>query len=109
MVKRADQLTNHQHAHRDILDTDRTQLEAAQHNVSSHLPSVSAKGMHDKLIFPYARELPQVLSAFAGLGSAPFNLYRDISFDKLHMMDLGVIRLLCDHVSSVILNHSANL
>lgn len=43
-----------------------------------------------------AHEYPPVYACFAGLGSMPYYLYRVISFDKLHVMDLGVTRLICD-------------
>lgn len=63
-----------------------------------HIPvstqSLAASRAH--IIAHSAHDFPPVFASFAGIGSMPFNLYRIIYFDKLHVMDLGVIRLFCD-------------
>lgn len=54
----------------------------------------------------YCAELPPDLACFAGLGSHPNKLYRIISFDKLHVLDLGIIRQYCDLKNSIIQRNS---
>ncbi|KAI0566558.1 hypothetical protein FGB62_7g37 [Gracilaria domingensis] len=49
-----------------------------------------------------AHEYPPALAAFRGLGSAPFLLYEVIGFDSLHVLDLGIFRLLPDIAGEVL-------
>lgn len=54
------------------------------------------------LIAHIAHEFPPTLSYFGGLGSAPHNLYLIVSFDKLHVLDLGIFRQFCDLTNTVL-------
>lgn len=44
-----------------------------------------------------ATEVPPALASCSGLGSKPLRLYRSMSFDKLHVFDLGVLRIITDY------------
>lgn len=50
---------------------------------------------------------PPFMACFAGLGSPPYHLYRVISFDKLHVIDLGVTRIFCDFTNTVLQHRSS--
>eukprot|EP00171_Calliarthron_tuberculosum_P001347 IDg1347t1 len=43
-----------------------------------------------------ATHIPTCFAAFYGLGTKPFRLYKTVGFDKLHVVDLGIERLLPD-------------
>lgn len=43
-----------------------------------------------------ASEYPPALAAFNGRGTPPFNLYRCVGFDRLHVLDLGLVRMIPD-------------
>lgn len=75
------------------------------HNLAPYIPSNDVANNKRKLILQSAHELPSVLPAFAVLGSAPFNMYKTISFDKLHVVDFGIIRQFCVLVNTVIRRH----
>lgn len=69
-------------------------------------PKWQSAALRRKLIFNSAHELPPTLSAFAGLGNAPFLLSCFMALDKLHVVDLGVTRLFCYLVCTVITAHT---
>lgn len=48
------------------------------------------------LIVQSCCDLPPVFAAMHGLGTEPHLLYHSIAFDSLHVVDLGVVRLLPD-------------
>lgn len=48
------------------------------------------------LILNSCCDLPPLLGAFHGLGTEPYALYDSISFDTLHVIDLGLIRKFSD-------------
>ena len=78
------------------------QLSLGVHATCRHLDAREVKAARDHLINHSAHEYPPALAGFAGLGSSPFHLYTAVSFDKLHVLDLGLTRLYCDHTNSVI-------
>lgn len=43
-----------------------------------------------------ASEYPPALAAFYGLGTYPYDLYGCVGFDRLHVLDLGLVRLVLD-------------
>lgn len=43
-----------------------------------------------------ASPFPPCLAAMYGLGTKPFRLYKCIAFDRLHVFDLGVLRVVAD-------------
>lgn len=88
---------------RDAALTVCHQLRAALHNQRPHLSSIQLATKSRHIITYNAHCLPSALSFFLILGSAPCNLYLLISFDKLHVVDLGIIRQLCD-ISNKILS-----
>ena len=53
-----------------------------------------------------ALEFPPFIAAMYGLGARPFRLYRNIAFDKLHVFDLGHLRVLADMAHTCFRNAS---
>ena len=49
-----------------------------------------------------AKSIPPALACFEGLGTAPFHLFKSITFDKLHVFDLGIIRDIQDFAALTI-------
>lgn len=56
------------------------------------------------LIAMSTHQLSPSMSSFVGFGSEPFQLYNSVSFDNVHLFDLGIIRQFCDCTHSVIRN-----
>lgn len=97
-----DQLSNYMLEQQDVLLTINHQLLVADHNKQRHLePNIlsSSRRFH---ISNSAHEFSPAVTFFAVSGSHPNNLYRIISFDKLHVLDLGIIRQYCDLTNSII-------
>lgn len=84
------------HAERDPELTVKHQLDIANHNRKRYLSNEHIATCRHHLVSHSAHDVPPFLASFAGLGSYPYHLYRFIDFDKLHVMDLGVTRILCD-------------
>lgn len=55
-----------------------------------------------------SHDLPPALASVAGLGSNPFCLYDIIALEKLHVINLGVIRQFCD-LAQVVLRLDSSL
>lgn len=87
---------------RDPITTVRFQLLLAVHNTKRNLRPLEVLTARRHLIRYSSHDLPPCLSCFAGLGSRPCNLYRVVSFDKLHVSDLGIIRQFCDLSNTVL-------
>lgn len=87
---------------RDPIRTVRHQLDITIHNKTRHLPPSELLRARRHLIEHSAHELPPVLACFAGLGSIPCNLYRVVTFSKLHVLDLVIIRPFCDLCNTVL-------
>lgn len=90
------------HRQRDVPSTIRTQLHIAVQNRTFHMDHVLTASTRRLLINLSAHECPPSHGSFALLGSSPFNLYHEISFDKLDVLDLGNIRLFCDSMNAVL-------
>lgn len=60
------------------------------------------------LIAHSAHQLPPVLARFVGIESPHCNLYKVITFEKLHVLDLGITRHFCDLFSTIIKKHTCN-
>lgn len=90
------------HTWREPTGTVRHQVLASLHYIHHHLDSVQLALSEKHLISHSAHDLPPALSAFSGLGSTPCNLYRIISFDKLHVVDLGIMRQFCDLTNTIL-------
>lgn len=67
------------------------QLSVAKNKQKRNLDRTILSSSRKFLITKSAHEWPPALECFAGLLSHPYNLYRMISFDKLDLMDLGII------------------
>jgi len=82
---------------RDVVTTLDAQLAAAV--VRADDPRASRRRAlgrtHSALAFAPA------LGAIHGLGTAPYNLYRVVSFDLLHVWKLGILRLLAQRLPAV--------
>lgn len=100
------QLSTDSHPHRDVARTLQHQLCVASHNRYCSLPVASVSASRRFLVASSAHDLPPALGCFAGLGSPPHLLYNIVSFDKLHVIDLGITRQFCDLVNTVIQKHS---
>lgn len=75
-------------------------MAVSLHNLHLHLTAAQLAESRRHLVVHSAHDFPPALSCFAGLGFAPCNVYRVVSFDKLHVMDLGIIRQFCDMTKS---------
>lgn len=96
------QLDYKNHAKRSVPNTIRNQLKMAVHKTNPTLSPDQLREIKHFLIMNSAQDFPPALAAFDGLGSAPFLLYVTPSFDKLHVMDLGLIRMFSDLTNTVI-------
>lgn len=85
------QLSDGSHPQRDVCVTLRHQLILAKQNQSRRLDTYSISHYILFAISNRAHDFPPALACFTVLGSAPHNLYRIITFDKLHVVDLGII------------------
>lgn len=82
--------------------TDNHQIRAEIHNHNRNFTNTETSCTRRNLISHSLNELPPALTFFAGLGSAPYNLYRTASFDKLHVLHLGSILKVCDPTNTVL-------
>lgn len=60
------------------------------------------------LIDSSAHDLPSSLAFYANLGYHPYNLYRLISFYKLHVLDLGLVKIFYYLTNTFIQKHSSS-
>ena len=74
------------------------QLIAGRNLRETAVDRARVKEAHEYLRIHSAKHYPPSLAAFPGLGSAPFCLYRCISFDRLHVLDTGIIRDIHDNM-----------
>ncbi len=95
------QLSGRRHRCRNVSYTVQCQLRFAR----ARLNAARRRSREEKLTLRKAREhlrafsameFPPALAAFHGLGPKPFHLYSSIGFDKLHTVDLGVLRMIPD-------------
>lgn len=84
------------------------QLRASIHNIHRTIPSPELADVKHHLISYNSHEIPPALSSFASLGYHPCNLYGIFSFDKLHLMDLGIRSQFCD-LTNTLLQRDSNL
>lgn len=96
------QLSEQLHPCLDVQSTIQRKIRIASHNQRTEMSATEAAALCRTLISESAHELPPAISAFAGLGSSPFNLYNVVSFEKLHVMDLVITRLFRDLVNTFI-------
>lgn len=75
---------------RDVIRMLTTQLEVAGHRHHRR----NAQRRADLEARTSAQSATPALAGFAGLSTAPFLLYKMIGFDVLHVLDLGVTRML---------------
>lgn len=106
LVNRTDQLSTDGHNPRNVFHTVASQLTLAHHDLSPSLPPSTTAPLRRQLLLLSAHPYPSAISPFAGLGSPPFNLSRVVSFDKLHVFDIGIIRQYCDLVNTDIKDHT---
>ncbi|KAI0557092.1 hypothetical protein FGB62_342g012 [Gracilaria domingensis] len=104
------QRSNIEASPRNISKTVRYQLLTAKRRVQGAKPTRALSkeerarlGRAREYLHEFsAHEYPPALAAFRGLGSAPFLLYEVIGFDSLHVLDLGIFRLLPDIAGEVL-------
>lgn len=96
------QMSIARHPERDPTLTVRHQLRVASHHMHHNMDNVQLASSRRHLIAFSAHEFPPALSSFAGLGSTPCNLYRIVSFDKLHVVNMGITRQFCDLMHGVL-------
>ena len=48
-----------------------------------------------------AKAFPPALALLPGIGTPPYSLYRLTGFDRLHVMDLGIIRKYYGHLNDI--------
>ena len=89
------------HPPRDVSKTVSMQLIAAINKRETHEDREQVKQAQDYLRRHSAKSYPPSLAAFPGMGSPPFCLYRAISFDRLHVLDIGIIREIHDHMYTI--------
>lgn len=77
-------------------------LSLSLHHRQLHLPSSQLKLTRGRLIGLIGHDLPTMFGDFSGLGLAPFNLCRTITFNKLYVADLDVTRLLCGMKNAIL-------
>lgn len=70
--------------------------------IGNLLPTSWLAGTRYYLIEHNAQELLTVFSIFDSLGSHSCNLYRVLSFETLHVTDLGTTRQFCDFTNTVL-------
>lgn len=70
------------------------------HSRNIHVHSVSTAKLF--VIKSIANAFLPALGCFVGIGSPPHHLYSKITFDKLHMLDLGLIQPFCGLTNTVI-------
>lgn len=90
------------HPQRDVNPSLQHELTVADFNESSISLIGSLKSSRRLLIKHSAHDPPPSLGCFARLGSPQHNLYRMIRFDKLHVLDLGLIRQFCNLTNTLI-------
>ncbi|KAI0560295.1 hypothetical protein FGB62_117g110 [Gracilaria domingensis] len=81
---------------RDVTKTVSAQLLVSGHTVTQTFfkSSLEAKRFLQGTSFS---NYPPATPAFAGLGSPPYRLYRCVAFDKLHVVEHGIMGQLCEH------------
>lgn len=91
---------------RDVYQTVKSQLIVA--NRKHHQPATTSgttRSGEDSAVIKRAKnyleeasalEFPPALAAFSGMGSFPYRLYSCIGFDKLHVIEHGILRLIPD-------------
>lgn len=92
---------------RDPTVTVGNQLALVRHAIYSHLTSLEVSAAHRYRIAHGTHELPSELSSFAGLVYLPCSLYKVITFDKMHFLDVDIARHFCDMINTIIKNQSA--
>lgn len=100
------QLNTDVHNPRNVQRTVSHQLSIAKHDYNSYLDPSTAAYLRRKRLLHSAHSYPPAMASFTGLGLPRFILYCLISFDKLHLVDLGVTRQYCDLVNTVIREHT---
>lgn len=103
----AGQLPYTPHSQCDRSVTFRYQLSVILHDLHLHLSLSHVAEYRRHLLSHSTQYFPPDLECFAGLGSAPYNLYRIISFDKLNVLDPGIIRQFCDLTHDYLLRSSS--
>lgn len=97
-----DQVSEHVHPPLDVPASIQHQLNVARQNISNQLPSSALSASRWFLLSHSAHDIPPALVCFAGLGPAPHHIYNMITFDRVHVLDLGLTRHLCDITNTVI-------
>lgn len=84
------------------------QLFVSLHSFHRHLEANQFADVRCHLVGHSAQYFPSALSYFAGLRSTAYSMYRIISFDKLHVLNLGIICEFCD-MTNTFLQHASLL
>lgn len=100
--EQASKLEHKEYAKRIVSETIRNQLQIAIQKQSPTLSADDLRHVKHFLIFNSAQDFSPALAAFDGLGSPPFLLYVVPTYDKLYVMDLGLIRMFFDVANTVI-------
>lgn len=88
---------------RNVVNVVSRQLVLAKSTVSPSNSTAGATYTPDEVLLSKrylqrvsATHIPPALASCHGLGTEPYHLYKMIGFDKLHTVDLGLLRLLPD-------------
>lgn len=92
---------------RKVRDTILSQPHIARHDFDLSRNPYITQPLRRRLMSHSDHPYPPGIAAFCVLGSTPFSLYRIISFDKLHVHDLGVLRHFCDLGNTLIKDHTS--
>lgn len=102
------QLSSVKQPERDPSHTFLNHLNIGKQTQSRYMSSAQLSTTRYHLITQSAHELLPSLACFLGLTSPAFNLYRIVTFDKLHVIDLGLIKQFCD-LTMVIISRDSPL
>lgn len=91
---------------RDVSKALRNRLGMESQNRNGTISQQSVTEKRNYLIMHTAQDLSPSIADFEGLLSYSFNVYKAVTYDKLHLMDLGLIRFFCDQANAVIQHHN---
>lgn len=91
------------HPSRTVSDTVGYQLDLAVQKKEQNVPAEYVSEARQFFINQSAHEFPPALAAFDGLGWHPFHLYHRLTYDKLNVIDLGLLRCFAELTPSIVL------
>lgn len=96
------QLDTYLHEKRKVAVTVQIRINISRNTISPFISQSATASLRLHLLINSAHDLPTVMAAFSGLCSTPFSVYDEIAFDTLHVVNLGVMRQVCDMADVVL-------